>query len=49
MGGGHHRDCGPANPDIVFSTWGYTANYGHMTPGAGSGMWGHSGDCAGVI
>ena len=29
-------------------TWGYTADYGHVTPGAGSGVWGHSGDCAGV-
>ena len=38
----------PANPDIVCRTWGYTADCGHVTPGAESGMWGHSGDCAAV-
>ena len=36
------------NPDIVCRAWGYTADCGHVTPGAGSGMWGHCGDCSGV-
>ena len=46
MGGGHYKDCGPQNLDRVCRS--YTADCGHVTPGAGSGMWGHSGDCAGV-
>ena len=48
MGGGHHRDCGPVNPDTVCRTWGYPANCGHVTPGAGSGVWGHPTDCEDV-
>ena len=48
MGGGHHRDCGPVNADIVCRTWGYPANCGHVTPGAGSGVWGYPTDCEDV-